>query len=49
MLAHNILELVLEWPSRKESKTIVDSNKFGRTIIIEITCVTKVKETHMWQ
>jgi hypothetical protein len=46
---HNILELVLGRPSKKESKTIA-FQKFGRTIrtkTTKTTCVTKVEETYM--
>jgi hypothetical protein len=49
ILLHNILEPVLEWPSKKESKTIVDSKNLGRTIRTKVTCITKVEEKYMWE
>jgi hypothetical protein len=47
---------VLEWPSKKESKTTVDSKNLGRIIRTKITCVTKntklaihaLDQVHCW-
>jgi hypothetical protein len=41
---HNILEPVMGWPSKTESKIIVIPKIWDKT-----TCVTKVKEIYMWQ
>jgi hypothetical protein len=45
---HNILELVFGRPSKRNHRQQW-TLKFGRTISIDITCVTKVIEMHMWQ
>lgn len=43
-MIYNILEVVLEWPSKKGSKDNSGFQKFGRTIGTKITCITKVKQ-----
>jgi hypothetical protein len=43
----NILKPMLERPSKKESKTIMDYKKLVEPLEL-IICVAKVKEMHKW-